>query len=156
MGILDFFLPSSGKGGAELFGQATSIQTGMNIGAGIAGLAAPYFQRKVAAERDKTRTLIADINAKRVARSLRYQQGLARVGNAAAGNSEYGDFLFVEADNARAAAERVNDEYLRAQLGGQDERASIQTFGSAAFDLVGALGGAYGNSLKRSTELMRE
>lgn len=140
--------------GAGLSRAAGSFSTGASIGSAIAGLAAPGLAKKAEAGQAKTRKMVADINAKRTARELRYAQGLASVQVAAGGGAaSYGSNLFAMADDARKKAEIVEQEYLTLKLQDNAGRRALPTFGGAALDLAGTVAGVYGNSLKRSAYL---
>lgn len=132
-----------------LLAKASGLQSGAGIGSAIAGLFVPGMTKKVNAEVDKTRNLIAGINAKRTARDLRYAQGMALVQNAAVGVSgAYGSALYAAADDARKKEEHIQNEYLQAKLEGLRAKAAAPTGADAAFNLVGSLTSAYGAKMK--------
>lgn len=138
MGLFEGLLGGAPSAAGAL-GTSTGLQNAADIGQGLTGLARPFIARGAQREAAKTRRMIAEINAKRTAREARYAQGLASVQNAGAGGGQYGSFLFTIADNARAAEERIQDEYLTARRADIAEKATIPTLGAAAFDFSGSL-----------------
>lgn len=141
--------------GADLLKAASGLSSGSAIGGAIAGLFAPNLAAGVEKKVAENRTLIAGINAKRSARELRYAQGLAVVQNAAAGRAGgYGSVLFAMADDARKKEEAIQGEYLQATLANSRAQASLPSKTDAAFNLVGTITSAYGQSLKTKAALL--
>lgn len=142
-------------GAADLIGLATGLQNGAGIGSAIAGLFVPGMAKKANAESDKTRVMIGDINARRVARDLRYQQGLASIQNAAGGISgSYGSALFAMADDARKKEEAVQNEHLKQKMESLSAKANLPTATDAAFNLVGSISTAWGNTVASKASMM--
>ena len=126
---------SFGGGGFSL-----NSQQAQGIGSAAVSFASSIFAQGVAKEARKTNKLASEINQRREARSVRYQLGLARVSNAAAGNTQNGSFTFVNAQNEREGRERVEDERLRGvnrdieiELGTPDKLSAGLNFATQVF-----------------------
>lgn len=135
---MSFFESLTGAlGGAGEAG--TNLRAGTDVAGGVAGLTSVLLSSGVRKEVAKTDALAAKINAKRVARSMRYQQGLAAASNAGAGNSQFGSYLSVVADNARAARENIESGLLSNKLKAIDDKASTPSLFEAGLGFVGSL-----------------
>ena len=83
------------------------------LGKSLAGLSAPGQARQVTTAENKFNDRVAGITAKRVARDARYQLGAQQVQIGATGGGFYGSMLFLAADDARKARERVSNVHLQ-------------------------------------------
>lgn len=123
-------------------GGGVSPQVGQAFASGITGIGSAIAAAGVAKEQAKNHRLIAEINSKRVARQVRYQQGLAAVQNAGAGNGQQGSYLFVAADNARQGMEKIQDEIVKGEQAVAQDKARTPSVAAAGVNFVGSLAGA--------------
>jgi len=112
---------------------------------GILGITGSLFAKGIQKEKNKTTRLVSEINSERVAREVRYQEGLAAVGNAGSGNTQLGSFLMVAADNARQGQEKIEAELLKGEQAIIKQEASLPSPFEGVTDFVGSVASGIAN-----------
>lgn len=135
MTFLDSVLQNAGS-------LSSSVRLGSGLAQGVGALLQPGLQRSVNREVNKTNQAFASVNAKRIAREMRYAQGQAIAANAGAGNTQHGSFVFAAAANARAAEERRQGALLGARINEIALETQVPSGLEAGTSFVGSVLGA--------------
>lgn len=132
-------------------GNLGNASQSINVGAGIGQAAGGFFQQNFARSAFDANAgverLVAKLDERQVRRRNRYQQGLARVGNAAAGNSAVGSIAYTLADNAYHAELDARRAATQAELNIAAGQSRLPSRTGAFIDAAGILLGTAGNSL---------